>query len=331
MKRVFGFLAGLVAACSVSSSNEGPRENHGQRGQSAGGEGDRNAAPPAEGAASAAVRFVALGDAGMANSGQKRVAEAMGKKCAESGCDFAVLLGDNFYNDGVGSVNDPQWKTRFEDIYRDLDLPFYAILGNHDYGGDGAGYEGKRAAVQVAYAKQSTRWKMPDKYYRFTAGNAEFFALDTNEQMYLAAGDQRKTVAGWIGQSLATWKIALGHHPILSNGPHGNAGAYEGIPFLPIVSGAGVKDFMEEVICGKVDLYLCGHDHSRQYLGETCKGTELVVSGAGAKATRLNEKNPSRFQSLEVGFLYVRIEGNTLTAEFVDGEGKADFTRVLTR
>jgi hypothetical protein len=277
------------------------------------------------------VRFIALGDAGEANTGQKQVAAAMVKKCAESGCDFAILLGDNFYDDGVQSVDDPQWQTKFEDIYKDLDIPFYAVLGNHDYGGDGAGYEVKNADVQVAYAKISTKWKMPSKHYHFTAGDAEFFALDTNEQMYMAAGDQKKTMAGWISQSMATWKIALGHHPILSNGPHGNAGTYEGIPFVPIVSGGGVKDFMDDVICGKVDLYLCGHDHSRQFLKDTCKGTELVVSGAGAKTSKLNQKNPYHFQALTTGFFYVRIEGNTLTSEFVDEAGQVEFTRVLTK
>jgi tartrate-resistant acid phosphatase type 5 len=327
VRRTLWVLVGLVA-CSASSITEGLREDSGQR---AGVRGVSGARQGSTAGAPAAVRFVALGDTGKAGAGQKQVAEAMRKKCAESGCDFVILLGDNFYNDGVVSVTDPQWRTKFEDIYRDLDIPFYAVLGNHDYGGDGAGYEARRAEVQVAYTRRSTRWKMPAKHYHFTAGNAEFFALDTTEQMYTAAGAQKKAVAGWLEQSLATWKIALGHHPILSNGPHGNAGAYEGIPFLPIVSGGGIKDFMEEVICGKVDLYLCGHDHSRQYLADTCKGTELVVSGAGAKTTKLHRKNPHRFQSLGVGFLYVRIEGNTLTAEFVNGTGTVDFSRVLTK
>lgn len=255
----------------------------------------------------------------------------MEKKCAESGCDFGLLLGDNFYDTGVSSVDDPQWQTKFEDVYKNLDMPFYAVLGNHDYGGEGLGIEPQKGQIQVDYMQKSKKWKMPDRHYHFTFGNTEFFALDTNEQMYMLAGDQKKNVASWIASSLATWKIALGHHPILSNGPHGNAGTYEGIPFIPVVSGGGVKDFMDEVICGKVDLYLCGHDHSRQYLKSTCKGTELVVSGAGAKASKLDQKNPYHFQSLIEGFFYVRIEGNKLTAEFVDDSGQVEFTRELTK
>ncbi|MCS6899582.1 MAG: metallophosphoesterase [Myxococcales bacterium] len=276
------------------------------------------------------VRFVAVGDTGMGNPGQRQVAQAMAKTCAEYGCDFAILLGDNFYLDGVKSPEDPQWKTRFEEIYHVLDIPFYAVLGNHDYG-EGLGYDARRGEAQVAYGSRPGKWNMPGRYYHFAVGNVEFFALDTTLPMYLAAEAQERTVTAWIGQSQALWKIALGHHPLLSNGPHGNAGAYEGLPFLPILRGGGVKAFLEEVVCGKVDLYLSGHDHSRQYLAETCKGTELVVSGAGAKTTTLKERNPHHFQSLELGFLYVHIKENTLTAAFINGEGTVDFTRVLTK
>ena len=51
----------------------------------------------------------------------------------DPGFGFVVLLGDNFYEDGVASVDDPQWQTKFEDPYANIDLPFYAVLGNHDH------------------------------------------------------------------------------------------------------------------------------------------------------------------------------------------------------
>ena len=92
-----------------------------------------------------------------------------------------------------------------------------------------------------------------------------------------------------------------------------------------------MKDFLEEVVCGKVDLYLSGHDHSRQWLNESCMGTELAVSGAGAKATKLDGSNPALFQSLELGFLYVVVEGKTLTAEFIDESGAVEFTHTMKK
>ena len=42
------------------------------------------------------VRFVALGDAGEANTDQQLVADAMAQICDQRCCDFALYLGDNF-------------------------------------------------------------------------------------------------------------------------------------------------------------------------------------------------------------------------------------------
>lgn len=44
--------------------------------------------------------------------------------------------GDNIYEEGVESVTDPLWSSRYCSVYTDpsiLDIPWYAILGNHDY------------------------------------------------------------------------------------------------------------------------------------------------------------------------------------------------------
>ncbi|MFN7131190.1 MAG: metallophosphoesterase, partial [Myxococcales bacterium] len=277
------------------------------------------------------IRFVAIGDTGTAGTDQHRVAAAMLKKCAASGCDFAVMLGDNFYETGVSGADDPQWKSKFEEPYAALDFPFYAVLGNHDYGGGGAGNEFGKGKHQVAYAAKSTKWKMPSEYYRFRQKHAEFFAMDTNMQMYGLDSKQETDMLQWLKDSTADWKIMLGHHPYLSNGKHGNAGEYDGAKLVPIANGAGVKSFAEKIWCGRADLYLCGHDHSRQYLGATCKGTELAVSGAGAKVTTLPGKNPSHFQAATLGFMWIEIKGRSLTAEFVDVNGNVEYTRTVRK
>jgi tartrate-resistant acid phosphatase type 5 len=301
-----------------------------------GGSGDlAGAAPDLAGpdlATPPAVRFIVIGDAGKGNAAQMQVAGAMEATCAKSGCDFVQMLGDNIYDSGTASTTDPLWQSHFEVPYANLDLPFWAVLGNHDYGGGGTGSEFGKGSNQVAYSMVSQKWRMPAPYYRRAVQNVEFFALDTNMQMYGMDGQQQSEVANWIGASSATWKIAMGHHPYLSNGPHGNAGNYDGLPsFTPIAAGTGVKDFMDDTICGKVDLYLAGHDHSRQWLEDTCKGTELIISGAGASVTELKGSNPVHFQNLELGFVYIVISGKTLTAEFIDVTGKSEFTRTLTK
>src|SRR6185503_5688881 len=63
------------------------------------------------------VRFAAMGDTGKGNDGQKQVASAIEAKCAQSGCDFVQLLGDNIYESGATSVDDPEWQLKFEQPY----------------------------------------------------------------------------------------------------------------------------------------------------------------------------------------------------------------------
>ncbi len=276
--------------------------------------------------------FVALGDTGRGSSNQWAVAGAIDNFCHRRGCDFALLLGDNIYDSGASSPTDPQFASKFEQPYAPLAFPFYVVLGNHDYGGNGAGSEFDKGANEIAYTQHSAKWKMPAAYYHWTAGNTELFALDTNMQMYEQDAAQRTDVASWLGASTATWKIAYGHHPYFSNGSHGNAGTYDGngTDVFPW-SGRGVKSFMDGVVCGNADLYLCGHDHDRQWLEQTCGGTELAVSGAGGSGKPLVGHDPTRFQSERPGFLYISIEGTTLVAEFVDADGHVDFTRTLTK
>ena len=278
------------------------------------------------------LRFVAIGDTGTGSADQKKVADAIKAKCDASGCDFVQLLGDNFYESGVSSATDPQFATKFEQPYAAVDLPFWVVLGNHDYGGNGAGTEFGKPDFQVAYAQTSAKYKLPARYWHRTDRDIEFFGLDTNEMMFDRAGTQRSAVTQWISGSTARWKIALGHHPYLSNGPHGNAGRYEGIPLVPVVSGVAVKSFFDDVVCGKVDVYLCGHDHSRQYLQGKCgQTTELIVSGAGAKVTDLTGSNPVHYQANTIGFVYITVDANTFTAEFIDSNGRSEFTRTIRK
>ena len=278
------------------------------------------------------VKFVAVGDTGKGNSAQTKVANIIKTKCENDGCDFVLLLGDNIYESGVDSVNDSQFQTKFETPYHDIVLPFYVVLGNHDYGGDGAGYEIQKSIHQVRYTEKSSKWVMPAHYYKFNAGNTSFFALDTNTQLFNLANEQSKDVSHWIDQSPSDWKIVFGHHPYMSNGPHGNAGSYDGIPDnLDRFGGKGVKEFAESVWCGKADLYIAAHDHSRQWLGNTCDGTNLVISGAGASTTTLPGSNPALFQSDTPGILYVVIDGKILTAEFIDVKGNSEFKHTLTK
>lgn len=299
------------------------------------------------------TRFVAIGDAGKGNAEQRRVAVAMRDVCAQRGCDFVLMLGDNIYDAGVDGVDDPQWQTKFEQPYADVDLPFYVALGNHDYGGEilgidvgGLGNEWDLGKLEVDYSAVSMKWNMPATHYTFTWNHVGFIVFDTNAILWSKTtyGDQ----AAWLPQAMMEvsgkdWVFVAGHHPYRSNGTHGNAGNYDapeiaGIPIpnpLPIQNGEAMKDFFDQHVCGLGQVYFAGHDHSRQWLNEpgALCGTEMIVSGAGASTTELRDRGNAAFyeDADKAGFFYVDVDGDSFTGAFYDADGNMDFTRTFMR
>ena len=315
-----------------------------------GGAPDAGPPPPDD------VRFVLMGDTGEGNADQRAVAVAIRDYCALEGCDFVILLGDNIYDSGASSVDDPQWTTKFEDPYRDVELPFYAVLGNHDYGGvlfgrdsGGLGNEWDKGPVEVMYSARSTKWTMPDTHYTFQVGNVGFVMMDTNSILWddTTNGDQRAWFPGAVADlraSGADWIMAAGHHPLRSNGAHGNAGSYESLEIggvdvpipIPIMDGRNFRRFMHDYVCGNVDFAFAGHDHNRQWLDEpdACGGTELVVNGAGAKTKSFDrdDRNAAHWQNDAIeGFMYVHISGDTMIGRFIDSSGAVEYERMLMR
>ncbi len=278
------------------------------------------------------VRFVVLGDGGEGNDNQYMVADQVEQICAMRGCDFALYLGDNFYDDGVESTDDNQFSTKFEMPYADLDFPFYVVFGNHDYGINS--FDWYKADFEIEYTDYSDKWTLPDVWYDFSVEDVDFFALDTTRLMWdKDTSEQQSWLDQKIGGSDGAWKVAFGHHPYVSNGAHGNAGNYEGLPFPDFVSGGVVEDFMNESLCDKVDIYFCGHDHNRQWHEPIC-GVEFVVSGAAAKTTdfEYHDDNKVFWEDDQLpGFLWVEIDGNTLNGAFYDRTGKLDFERTVTK
>lgn len=330
------------------------------------------------------VRFIAFGDAGRGNANQTAVGAAMAQLCKLKGCDFALETGDNFYNVGVDNLADPQWQTAFEVPYKDLNLPIYATLGNHDNSQDvpgnslGEGGNNARGNVQVDYtmatgAGISGKWKMPARYYKFTAPLtagaapiAEFFSLDSSPLAatmpnpadtafsYMTYGPtQMQWFQTALTNSTAKWKLAFAHHPYISNGSHGNAGTFEGLPATPVATGTANgkpwKDLLDATLCAKkVDMFIFGHDHDLEWLKPvaTCNSnTEFVLTGGGSDVRTFGSatRNPVYWQQESAqGFFWFELTGTTLTGEsyaFTDGklpldaagQPKPAFRRTITK
>lgn len=261
-------------------------------------------------------RFLAVGDFGTGGLSQYAMAEAMVKVCEQQGCDFVLGLGDNFYPDGVSSIKDEKFQSAFEDPFAGLEIPFYMVLGNHDV------EQTESSRSQIAYA--SERWKLPGRWYAFHVGPVRFVALDTTGSG-ARRGDRQ---LNWIDYVLsapgdARWTVAYGHHPLYSNGAHGNA------------AGESAK-WLQQAVCGSetVDLYLAGHDHDLQWLAakpDECRDTEFIVSGAGARPRALDGwANAAHFmQGRTLGFFWFEATADTLIGRAYDADGTVLFERTL--
>lgn len=314
--------------------------------------------------------------------GQMAVADVMRQVCELRGCDFATLAGDNIYEQGVDSADDFRFQDTFEIPYANFDFPFFVALGNHDNsvanqfaeigGFYGDGRSNVKGDYQVEYTAQSSKWNMPSRFYSETwpKGSSnplvELFVLDSSplthylrdDSGWYSEGyedylmDQTAWLQGALAQSKAPWKIALAHHPYLSNGDHGNAGTYDQIEIPPPPSGPALdgctafplgygviepgtnpltdpscrgtqyKQMLEETVCGDVDLFLQGHDHDLQWLNAVadCGKTEFILSGAGGKfrSLRNESRNSVRFQQGDTfGFAWVELsDAGTMTVAF---------------
>lgn len=306
------------------------------------------------------VRFIAIGDTGTGKDGQYKVAAAMKEICDQRGCDFAIGMGDNIYEDGVDGKFDIQFETKFEQPYEEIDFPFYMTLGNHDntwlFGGDGANNDRGEAQVEYHYRtdRMSNKWQMPARHYKFDAPISggtplvTFFSMDTNPMA--SAGDpdteynkddsseeQGKWFKDGFKASKAPWKIAYGHHPYISNGTHGNAGKYDGLAG----QGKYYRDMMEQNVCGNADVVFTGHDHDLQWLKatESCPDTFHILTGAGAKTRAFGNANRNATywqQDNVLGFFYVELQGDEFrgtayTVDATSGEVTEAFSKTMQR
>lgn len=362
--RRLGCLAGLLACAACPASDDSSDGDGTEAAASTASEGTAaqtatsappattdpgtTVAPPADSSAgdtagstgnsldgeSGVVRFIALGDSGEGNEAQAAVANAAELVCEADGCDFGMLLGDNFYDVGVTSVDDPQFVTKFEDMYLSLGIPFYVILGNHDYGT--LSNDWPRGQYQVDYGVDNPNWNLPHYWYTFSSesGDTQFFAMDTQRMMWDHETDEQWA---WFDEqmaaSTASWKVGFGHHPYISNGSHGNAGNYEGIGGIDFISGNVVKEFIDTRVCDQVDVYFSGHDHNRQAFDPVC-GTYFIVSGSAAKVSgfEFREDNPTQWGNDQTeGFVWVEITGQDFVARFYDYTGLLDYEQSFTR
>jgi tartrate-resistant acid phosphatase type 5 len=221
------------------------------------------------------VRLMVVGDTGTGNRDQYRVSRGMKKTLEEyPGTKAVCIVGDNIYDSGVTSVTDPQFKSKFEDPYRNINLPFYLCLGNHDYGN--SIFDDKRYQHQIDYTNISPKWNMPARYYHKSFSPCDMFFVDTNldHMSTTEISSQLRKIQGLYKKSRNPWKVLCGHHTWRSTGGHGNASHK-------------LEQFLQSLFTKcDFDMYICGHDHCKNHSTVNLpngRTVHTIVVGTGGK------------------------------------------------
>jgi len=242
------------------------------------------------------VRVLAFGDFGDGSARQRLLAEAMQRYHARKPFTFAVTVGDNFYPTGMSGPQDPRWDRDFARLYGPMHIVFYPSLGNHDW------YQTDSPAAEVAHSYEDRLWHMPASRYTFVAGPVQFFAIDTN----VITRAELEWLDRELGKSTAPWKIVYGHHPIYSDGRHGGDPA--------------MHDKVLPLLKGRVNLYLCGHEHDLQHLAPE-DGVHFAIVGGGGAETRAVAPGPrSLFAASKNGFGVIEASKQALTVTYVGSD-----------
>ena len=258
--------------------------------------------------------IILLGDMGSGYTEQHEVAKLIERIIKKKSKNLICGLGDNIYEDGCKTINDIKFKTNFEDPYKNISdkNKFHMCLGNHDY------HSNYKAQIQygILSSKLGKKWVMPHNYYTYSANNIDFFVIDTNiEHMTdLLIIKQYNKIKQYMNKSKNKWKIMYGHHPLRSIGGHGNA-----------------RKKLEQMIkglisYGNVDIYMSGHDHSKQLIKMNINNRDVyqIICGTGGKPgdpyINMNNMRDSEllFFSNIIGVCNIRSIDNNLILDFLN-------------
>lgn len=272
-------------------------------------------APPAQ------VNFLSMGDWGQAGKTQRIVADNLARHVNTSGLKYEAMLtaGDNFYVPLLG-IDDPKWQTMFEQMYDPavLNFPFYVALGNHDYDlldkNNPAGPRKWQVEIEYAKANPQSRWKLPSRWYRLELPkeNPLVTVLMLDSDRTLLGPELWKEELAWIAAELekprkTPWLIAVAHHPLFSNGDHGDVGPLQR-ELGPLFQQHGV------------DFFIAGHDHDLQHLEIDGYATSfLLVGGGGAGIRPMRNDVRGPFSRSVYGFADLQFTEERATVRYISG------------
>lgn len=251
-----------------------------------------------------AIRFAAIGDYGLPGPPEQEVA----KLVAGWHPDLVLTTGDNAYPMGEAATMDQHIGRYYRGFIgtsypqpgiRETANRFFPALGNHDWYTAGA----------KPYMQYFT---LPgnERYYTFTRGPVQFFALDSDPHEpdgMTSDSSQGQWLQHHLQGSSACWKVVYFHHPPYTSGTTHGSSEWMRWPFRP----------------WGADVVLSGHEH--QYERLDVEGLLYVVNGAGG--SRLYPFGPPLAGSRvryndDYGALFVEATHSSMSFQFITRTGK---------
>jgi hypothetical protein len=242
--------------------------------------------------------FVVLGDNRAGDPAcdavyQKLLAAALKRKP-----DLFMNTGDQI--DKPGNVEN--WK-RFWDLSKNVEIPYFLTVGNHD------------AHVEVAGSEQTYREQVDlpgnELYYSFAAGNALFIVLDS----YLKGEDKKITGKQfkWLEQVLVSstqkHKFIFIHHPLY---PEPGRGKHHGNSLDRYKE---ERDRLQALfVKNQVSMVFLGHEH--YYLRKTIGGIPHIIAGGGGAPLYAKDEDGGFHH-----YVLVTVDGDRVSGMVVDVNG----------
>ena len=242
--------------------------------------------------------------------------------------DKIILMGDNFYDNGVESLHDNQWKTLskfFSDVNKSN---IYTIMGNHDY------HTNPKSQINNHY------WNTPSFYYKLKFNNLDLFFIDTvqlyrehcristktiesihNKDIFMLENTQLKWLDDELSKSVNR-KIVFGHYPIVSNG------VYK-FKLEPIY------DLLFPILKhNNVDAYISGHEHNVQYLKKNIEYYTLNQFIIGSSAENREDEykyifHNDMYDNKDNYMMIIYEENNKIFVEYINNKYQIKYKYII--
>jgi len=288
------------------------------------------------------VTVLSVGDWGSAALGgyhlknAQETATAMQLYLRQYSPSLVLNTGDNFYYCGIQNGSDPQINEDFIGLFDSINVPWYSILGNHDYGFN--------PDAQLWLNKTIPGWVMDGRYYHRRAVLRDELVLN------VIALDTNPCVADYRGNNRAKWDPCGIHYPTCEPVPD-KCRFHENIVqqdcgaqlawFRAVLDSIdadnewvfvlghhkaneiNVENFQALIGDPRVHLYLNGHTHNLEHysIGNDPKYMTTGAGGMvmGGRIQTMNNRSRSIWRKVVTGFTsHAFTADGTVVTEFWD-------------